>query len=336
MKIGLYLLKKIPNPVFPLVGAVAITTTLSSSWAGPYSMELMDWNRFRILLLFIILFTGYLLLISVVESLIKARDFVDKQSRQVDVLGLWRSMLINVNLIAGFIIVLFLAYGVISSSNLSEVYRINAGIWHDDIFWNIESPLFSMLRDSWLNIPEIWDEVYYLVWSYLFITMAVIFKFENLDRFVLLSLATVIAFYITRLSAIAFPTAGPVFYKPELFDLSGTVSAEMQEALRLYMLGKIQQNGLIPGTMAMPSLHVGLTGMAAWFLASCRRWTLWFSIPWLILIWLSTIMLGWHYALDGVGGLLVVLISVVTARKLMMLCRLWNTRINSREIVRLP
>jgi membrane-associated phospholipid phosphatase len=35
--------------------------------------------------------------------------------------------------------------------------------------------------------------------------------------------------------------------------------------------------------------------------------------PWICLTWLSTIMLGWHYALDGEGGILVAMIAVFAA-----------------------
>jgi membrane-associated phospholipid phosphatase len=85
------------------------------------------------------------------------------------------------------------------------------------------------------------------------------------------------------------------------------------------MQGGVPQNGFIPGTMGMPSLHVGITVMAAWFLARNVRGSLWFSVPWICLIWLSTIMLGWHYALDGIGGIVVAVIAVMAARGILVI-----------------
>lgn len=76
------------------------------------------------------------------------------------------------------------------------------------------------------------------------------------------------------------------------------------------MKGGVIQNGLIPGTMAMPSLHIGLTAITAWFLYPRFGWTGWISAFWLTLIWLSTVFLGWHYILDGLGGILVSVISI--------------------------
>jgi hypothetical protein len=117
-----------------------------------------------------------------------------------------------------------------------------------------------------------------------------------------------------------FPTAGPAFYNAELFNLSGTHCAKTQQLLRLYMDGQITQNGLMPGTMAMPSLHVGLMAIAVWRLACIWRRTLWVSMPWFLLVWMSTVMLGWHYVLDGVGGIIVITIAMLIARIIDKLC----------------
>ena len=93
--------------------------------------------------------------------------------------------------------------------------------------------------------------------------------------------------------------------------------------LLLYMNGEFTQNGFIPGTMGMPSLHIGLAAMATWVLACHTRWTLWFTAPWLCLIWLSTIMLGWHYILDGLGGVALAAVSMTFAYGLLQATGGW-------------
>ena len=141
-----------------------------------------------------------------------------------------------------------------------------------------------------------------------------LYRRQRLYDLATVTIATVLCYFLTRWLAIQYPTAGPAFFQPELFDLSDTVSGSVQRWLSQYMQGKVPQNGFIPGTMGMPSLHIGITVMAAWFLARNVGWTLWISIPWICLTWLSTVMLGWHYVLDGIGGIIVALIAVISTR----------------------
>src|SRR5690606_27982935 len=81
------------------------------------------------------------------------------------------------------------------------------------------------------------------------------------------------------------------------------------------------QNGLLPGTQGMPSLHVGLAWIAMVTLAREWRWTLWPTVPWFCLNWASTVFLGWHYALDGVGGIAVMAASMAVVDRLDALAR---------------
>lgn len=181
-----------------------------------------------------------------------------------------------------------------------------------------------MLMGSWLDAPAVWDVIYVMFWPYLFIAFSLVLKIAGTQRFILLTVAFVISYYLTGIICLMFPTAGPAFYRPELFQLTGTFSGESQELLRQFMAGEVPQTGMFPGTRAMPSLHVGLTGMVAWFVTRERPWTSWLFVPWLLLTWLSTIMLGWHYALDGPGGLVVAWASVVIARLIQLF---WENKI---------
>ena len=129
-------------------------------------------------------------------------------------------------------------------------------------------------------------------------------------HFFLLVTALVWSFVLTRVIAIYFPSQGPAFFRPSMFDLSGTTSGEVQRVLALYMAGQVPQNGMLPGTMAMPSLHVGMPFLATWLLARSLPRTLWVTLPWFVLNWASTVFLGWHYALDGVGGIAIAFIAL--------------------------
>ena len=71
----------------------------------------------------------------------------------------------------------------------------------------------------------------------------------------------------------------------------------------------------------MPSLHVGISFLAAWFLARHVKWALWPSFLSVLLVWISTVVLGWHYVLDGAGGIILVFICVQLTRMLLTVLR---------------
>jgi membrane-associated phospholipid phosphatase len=200
--------------------------------------------------------------------------------------------------------------GITACGNLVEVYRTRAGVWHDAALWNLERDLFGVLLASRFNVPAFWDTVYFMVWSGLFLGSSLLFVTGQKRAFFLLTTSLVWSYVLTRVFAIYFPTQGPVFFRPDLFNLSGTISADTQRALALYMAGEIPQNGLLPGTMAMPSLHVGMPFLLTCLLATRLPGTLWLTVPWFLLNWASTVFLGWHYAIDGLGGIAVALVAL--------------------------
>jgi membrane-associated phospholipid phosphatase len=40
----------------------------------------------------------------------------------------------------------------------------------------------------------------------------------------------------------------------------------------------------------------------------------WLLLIWVFLTWIATLILGWHYAIDGIGGIAVAVTSVLAAR----------------------
>lgn len=303
---------------FPLLLVNILLLGTSHFLAAIHSIRLFNpLNLLYAASIFPLLFLGSLSVLLIFESIWRVKNFTEHKTGQVNVRKIWRDNYLRSPPLSGAAIVFIMGAGISSSSHLSEIYRITTQTWFDSQLWLIEEPIFHYLLNSQANHPSFWDKIYFFIWPILFGGMAVIYIIGHREKFVEIAIAVVISFYMTRLINLLIPTAGPAFFKPELFSLNGTLSVKVQDGLRLYMLGHLTQNGLIPGTMAMPSLHVGLAALSAWAIACHWRWTLWFTIPWLLLIWLSTIMLGWHYALDGVGGLLVMGLSILVAHYLM-------------------
>ena len=71
----------------------------------------------------------------------------------------------------------------------------------------------------------------------------------------------------------------------------------------------------------MRSLHVGINFLAAWFLSRHVKWALFPSVLAVLLVWISTVILGWHYVLDGLGGIILVFICVQLTRMLLTVRR---------------
>ena len=112
------------------------------------------------------------------------------------------------------------------------------------------------------------------------------------------------------------PVMGPAFLKPELFSyLDGSITdIAMQRVAEIMEIGpeasKDRSGMLLGGVSAMPSLHLGMVTLTSLWLAIEKRATLIITVPWVSLVWMSTVVLGWHYILDGAGGVLLGVICV--------------------------
>ena len=301
----------------PILTVVVTLTAAVNIYVGDLSLDLFCPSRWLGIGIVVSLFLLMSFLLDLFVSLAKLKEFKDRESGNINISSLWKEVFTNP--LNGLILIIVMTFGITSAQSLSEYYRVNVNTWHDADLWALEASFFYFLKGSLIDVSVFWDRVYFAYWPYLMLVFCVLYRLQGLYDLATLTIATVFCYFFTRGVGLQYPTAGPAFYQPELFDLSGTVSAAAQEWLTLYMNGKVPQNGFIPGTMGMPSLHIGVTVMAAWFLARHVKWTLWLSVLWICLLWLSTLMLGWHYALDGVGGIVVALVAVLAARGMLTL-----------------
>jgi hypothetical protein len=105
---------------------------------------------------------------------------------------------------------------------------------------------------------------------------------------------------------VLLPAAGPVFYAELGYGprFSGLEMEQNTSEVADYLWRHFQNQsfGGGAGISAMPSLHIATTAwivLAVWEFA--RRWTFVASAAGLLIFMLS-ISLGWHYAVDGVAG----------------------------------
>jgi hypothetical protein len=99
------------------------------------------------------------------------------------------------------------------------------------------------------------------------------------------------------------PYAGLMTYLADANQLYSIWAVPTQETLwQSHLAG----HGEIEGVSAMPSMHVGTTILfILCAVQSGKRWLTWFTIPFALSIFIGSILLGWHYAVDGYAGALV-------------------------------
>jgi membrane-associated phospholipid phosphatase len=102
------------------------------------------------------------------------------------------------------------------------------------------------------------------------------------------------------------PAGGPIFFEPLGYGdrFANLVAVPETREAATYLWGIYTGEGFGPGSgiSAMPSLHIATT---TWMIVAvhifARRWMAPMALAG-VLIFLLSISLGWHYALDGVVG----------------------------------
>jgi len=105
---------------------------------------------------------------------------------------------------------------------------------------------------------------------------------------------------------ILLPAAGPVFFEKLGYGSQFAAIPLPEEMIKMvnFLWGYYSGNRFGPGSgiSAMPSLHIATTvWMVIAIQAVARRWTWAVAVPG-FLIFLLSMSLGWHYAVDGIVG----------------------------------
>ena len=120
--------------------------------------------------------------------------------------------------------------------------------------------------------------------------------------------------------AYVFSSAGPIFtgrYDPALAPES------MRRMVHFLWTNYEQRNATLgAGISAFPSMHVAL---AMWFAFALRAKGLWWlGIAYTVSIFAGSIILGWHYSLDGIGGIGVAIVGWTLAPHLLNATNNWR------------
>ena len=223
------------------------------------------------------------------------------------------------------ILIVLTVYAIVGTSNITLINLQLLGHvtqWHDATMWMLEGHLIEWITS--LPIPvNFFDALYYSCWINellaIFFLIVLGRDSKSIQKY---CISLILLFYIGRFIGIFNPVMGPAFYHPELFSyLDGSFTQKamhyLSNVMALTAHNSIDQGGiLLGGISALPSLHVGMVFITSYWLMDANRKTLIVTIPWFFLVWISTVVLGWHYVLDGLGGIALGIACIFLARYL--------------------
>ncbi len=294
--------------------ALSLTAALAAAVGAPFVLWFADAYDILVLELAYLLGLGLVWDFSVLSAALARRAIGPRRAAAAvvaDVLASWRALGFFSRGALPLAIVGLSSLAIIASSNLTlinlELLK-TVTAWRDPWLWAVEGPLFERVS-KFPGDVLFWDKLYHSAWALELLAVFALILLDGKDarhtlRF---CVSMILLFYVGRLLGLLNPVMGPAFHQPQYFGhLDGTISGVAVQLVEAVMTepGHLERGAvLLGGVSAMPSLHVGMVALAALWLAAARRWTLLLTLPWLLLVWTATVILGWHYALDGVGGI---------------------------------
>lgn len=126
------------------------------------------------------------------------------------------------------------------------------------------------------------------------------------------STAFCLMWFLGLLLVVIFPTWGPCFFVPDVFEaLPKTYMTELQHKLWMNKL-HLDKNPMSEKAVFMisglPSLHFAATILGSLFLSKVSKFLSVLSWLFCFLTFLSTIYFGWHYLLDDVASVVLVVL----------------------------
>jgi hypothetical protein len=167
-------------------------------------------------------------------------------------------------------------------------------------------------------IGYLYGPVWFLAW-FCFMGLAALLPDQTLRWRYFASLFLVVLLLGTVLATL-LSSVGPYLYDrlygtPRFGDLSAAIDASavgnyMREATDYLMAGYAGQQ-VAPGTgmSAMPSMHIAIGTLDALLLAKLGRVSGLIGWTYLVLLFIGSVYMGWHYAIDGYVSLVAVVLT---------------------------
>jgi hypothetical protein len=223
------------------------------------------------------------------------------------------------------IICFFLSMAAFSvfKTNIPEVVPF----WADDLFIALDDAVFSEAPWIWLHertprwlgeiILRAYEKPWFIYWFGTYFAVAWTAPSALRARYLLSFL--LVLFLLGGILATAMSSMGPIFL-PRLGDYPAF--AGLEEALLavphghtvinysgyLYTLYETGKPGLASGISAFPSIHCASVFLNALYFSTISRTAGIAAWSFAGLIYIGSIYTGWHYAVDGIGSLIGVLL----------------------------
>ncbi|MGD8764442.1 MAG: phosphatase PAP2 family protein [Desulfobacteraceae bacterium] len=209
-----------------------------------------------------------------------------------------------------------------------EIPVLNPNLY-DEALWRIDrwvhlgiSPVHISLRHlstSWSALLIDWLYAFWYVLKAPFL-LYFIWVAKNTQRMHFLT-CYLLLWMIGGAFAIVFPSLGPVYTNPELFEHLNTPTAHRLQGMLWQHYQQLLTDPssykiyIYEGIAAFPSLHVA---MAVLFTIAIKehRWAFRLMALYSLLIQIGSVLLGWHYAVDGYFGALLAIGIFYATREL--------------------
>jgi hypothetical protein len=160
--------------------------------------------------------------------------------------------------------------------------------------------------------------VAFIVFLPLSLGLALVFA-ERLQVSLFYATALSINWILGAASYYLLPALGPIYFDPGLFAaLPDTEVANLQGILMEDRVGFLADpdTGTPQAIAAFASLHIAMsfTALLAAYMLGLARWVKQALWAWLVITFIATIYLGWHYVLDDIAGLFIGALALVLAR----------------------
>lgn len=194
---------------------------------------------------------------------------------------------------------------LINSANYDELFARM-----DKFLFLGRSPTLLLLN---INSPIFMKLMYFSYASFYAafpVSFAVAFLSRNIGEMRRLVLGIMVIYFFGLAIFYIFPSVGPLFYTPELF---ADIPNKWQKVLwdgHLAIQANRETFTAAPflGVAALPSLH-GAHALFLVLVAHRYHKKLFYAyLPWIILLYISTIYMGWHYVVDLIAGALIAIV----------------------------